>query len=184
MMPSNALWVSLPIPTLMLDGSDRIVQSNPAAESFLNVSARALEGAPIWTKLICDASLHDAYARAREGRTSLSVNNVEIGVSPEATPCNVEVAPLSGDTDLMLVMIVPREINGRMVQQSGAGKAAKSAIGMAEMLAHEIKNPLAGITGAAQLVAMNLTAQDQELTDLIVAECRRIVALLDQVEHF
>jgi two-component system nitrogen regulation sensor histidine kinase GlnL len=62
--------------------------------------------------------------------------------------------------------------------------AAKSAIGMAEMLAHEIKNPLAGITGAAQLLSMNLSGEDVELTDLIVAESRRIVKLLDQVEQF
>lgn len=62
--------------------------------------------------------------------------------------------------------------------------AAKSAIGMAEMLAHEIKNPLAGIAGAAQLLSMNLSAEDRELTDLIVHETRRIVQLLDQVEQF
>ncbi|MEM8536993.1 MAG: ATP-binding protein, partial [Pseudomonadota bacterium] len=62
--------------------------------------------------------------------------------------------------------------------------AAKSAIGMAEMLAHEIKNPLAGITGAAQLLSMNLSGDDLELTDLIVAETRRIVKLLEQVEQF
>jgi two-component system nitrogen regulation sensor histidine kinase GlnL len=62
--------------------------------------------------------------------------------------------------------------------------AAKSAIGMAEMLAHEIKNPLAGITGAAQLLSMNLEQEDLELTDLIVAETRRIVKLLEQVEQF
>jgi two-component system nitrogen regulation sensor histidine kinase GlnL len=55
---------------------------------------------------------------------------------------------------------------------------------MAEMLAHEIKNPLAGITGAAQLLSMGLDGGDLELTDLIVVESRRIVALLDQVEQF
>ena len=55
---------------------------------------------------------------------------------------------------------------------------------MAEMLAHEIKNPLAGITGAAQLLSMNLPKDDLELTDLIVAESRRIVKLLEQVEQF
>ena len=55
---------------------------------------------------------------------------------------------------------------------------------MAEMLAHEIKNPLAGISGAAQLLSMNLSAEDRELTDLIVEETRRIVKLLEQVEQF
>jgi two-component system nitrogen regulation sensor histidine kinase GlnL len=62
--------------------------------------------------------------------------------------------------------------------------AAKSAIGMAEMLAHEIKNPLAGISGAAQLLAMGLSPEDRELTDLIVEETRRVVKLLEQVEQF
>jgi two-component system nitrogen regulation sensor histidine kinase GlnL len=62
--------------------------------------------------------------------------------------------------------------------------AARSAIGMAEMLAHEIKNPLAGIAGAAQLISMNLSGEDLELTDLIVDETRRIVKLLEQVEQF
>ena len=51
-------------------------------------------------------------------------------------------------------------------------------------MAHEIKNPLAGITGAAQLLSMNLNADELELTDLIVAESRRIVKLLGQVEQF
>jgi two-component system nitrogen regulation sensor histidine kinase GlnL len=55
---------------------------------------------------------------------------------------------------------------------------------MAEMLAHEIKNPLAGITGAAQLIAMNASGEDRELTDLIVEETRRILKLLSQVEEF
>jgi two-component system nitrogen regulation sensor histidine kinase GlnL len=72
----------------------------------------------------------------------------------------------------------------RMTQNVSSNKAAKSAIGMAEMLAHEIKNPLAGITGAAQLLSMGLSGPDLELTDLIVEESRRIVKLLEQVEQF
>jgi two-component system nitrogen regulation sensor histidine kinase GlnL len=84
----------------------------------------------------------------------------------------------------MLMMISPREIASRMTQNLSSSKAAKSAIGMAEMLAHEIKNPLAGISGAAQLLSMGLSGPDLELTDLIVAETRRIVKLLEQVEQF
>ncbi len=81
-------------------------------------------------------------------------------------------------------MISPRELAGRMTLNHSVKSAAQSAIGMAEMLAHEIKNPLAGITGAAQLLSMNLKSDDLELTDLIVAESRRIVKLLEQVEQF
>ncbi len=84
----------------------------------------------------------------------------------------------------MVMLISPRELAGRMTQSHSVKSAAKSAIGMAEMLAHEIKNPLAGITGAAQLLSMNLPKEDLEFTDLIVAETRRIVKLLEQVEQF
>jgi two-component system nitrogen regulation sensor histidine kinase GlnL len=86
--------------------------------------------------------------------------------------------------DHVLVLLENRELAGRLDRAMGSKSAAKSAIGMAEMLAHEIKNPLAGITGAAQLLSMNASGEDRELTDLIVAETRRIVALLGQVEQF
>ena len=98
--------------------------------------------------------------------------------------CNLQIAPVMGKPGWMVMLISPRELAGRMTQSHSVKSAAKSAIGMAEMLAHEIKNPLAGITGAAQLLSMNLPKEDLEFTDLIVAETRRIVKLLEQVEQF
>lgn len=179
------LWNSIPVPALLLTADDIIVDSNPAAESFLNLSSRALTGAPVWDKVMIDAEIEAAYARARLNNSSLFVNDVDVG-SGERAPlqCNIQFAPLTGAEGMMLMMISPREIASRVTVNTSSSKAAKSAIGMAEMLAHEIKNPLAGITGAAQLLAMNLSAEDQELTDLIVDECRRIVKLLEQVEQF
>ncbi len=113
------------------------------------------------------------------------MNDVDVG-SGERAPlqCNIQFAHLQGAEGFMIMMISPREIASRMTQNVSSTKAAKSAIGMAEMLAHEIKNPLAGIAGAAQLLSMGLEGQDLELTDLIVEETRRIVKLLEQVEQF
>ena len=185
MIQDTALWSSLPVPALLLDGDDIIILSNPAAESFLNLSTRSLVGQRIWEKVMIDAPLEAPFTRARANRTSLFVNDVDVG-SGENPPmmCNLQFAPLQGSDDLMIVMISPREIASRVTQNHSSAKAAKSAIGMAEMLAHEIKNPLAGITGAAQLLSMGLTTEDRELTDLIVEESRRIVKLLEQVEQF
>jgi len=185
MILGEALWSSLPVPSLMLDGDDVITMSNPAAESFLNMSAKSLVGQKLWEKVMIDAPLEAPFGRARKNRTSLFVNDVDVG-SGERTPmlCNIQFAPLQGADDTMIVMISPREIASRINQNHSTGKAAKSAIGMAEMLAHEIKNPLAGITGAAQLLSMGLSPEDQEMTDLIVEESRRIVKLLEQVEQF
>lgn len=179
------LWNSLPVPALLLAADDTIIETNPAAESFLNLSSRALSGASLWDKVMIDSPLEGAFARARDQRSSLFVNDVDVG-SGERAPmqCNIQFAPLRGTDGLMLMMISPREIASRMTQNASSAKAAKSAIGMAEMLAHEIKNPLAGITGAAQLLSMGLSGDDIELTDLIVEESRRIVKLLEQVEQF
>lgn len=181
----ETIWVSLPTPALILDTEDRIARINPAAEGFLMSSARALRGQPVWDKLLVDAPLDEALERARAHDAPLFVNDVDVGTGSRAPmQCNLQIAPLAGEPGHMILQISPRELAGRMTQSHSVKSAAKSAIGMAEMLAHEIKNPLAGITGAAQLLSMSLNAEDRELTDLIVSESRRIVALLDQVEQF
>ncbi|SLN12725.1 Nitrogen regulation protein NR(II) [Roseovarius litorisediminis] len=185
MTSDEAIWTSLPVPALMLDADDRIVRINPAAEGFLMSSARAVVGQPVWDRLAVDAPLEEAFERARAHDTPLFVNDVDVGTGERAPlQCNLQIAPVSGHPGHMLLLISPRELAGRMTQNSSVKSAARSAIGMAEMLAHEIKNPLAGITGAAQLLSMNLAQDDLELTDLIVSESRRIVKLLEQVEQF
>ncbi|MDE0589566.1 ATP-binding protein [Halocynthiibacter sp. C4] len=182
-------WASLPIPAFILDADDHIEDCNPVAESFLNTSAKTLHGAPVWDKVMIDAPLESSFERVRKDRSALFINDVDVGGGDRPPVlCNIQIAPLSlvgGESSAkVLLLISPREIAGRLGRSHSVKSAAKSAIGMAEMLAHEIKNPLAGITGAAQLLSMNLSVEDQEMTDLIVAETRRIVKLLEQVEQF
>jgi two-component system nitrogen regulation sensor histidine kinase GlnL len=183
--PTQALWSSLPIPALMLDAEDRIVDVNLAAEFFLNTSRRSLLDHPVWDKIFVDAPLEESFARVRVAQAPLFVNAVDVGTgSRKPVSCDVQIASLGDHPDHVLVLLESREMQGRMDRALSSKTAAKSAIGMGEMLAHEIKNPLAGITGAAQLLSMNLPPEDQELTDLIVAETRRILKLLEQVEEF
>ncbi|WP_323775639.1 two-component system sensor histidine kinase NtrB [Leisingera sp.] len=185
MMDSAALWASLPVPAFLIDARDKIADVNAAGEGFLNTSRKALVGQPVWDALAIDAPIEVAFARARMQGTPLFVNDIDVGSGSRAPlQCGVQIAPLHGQEGVMLLMVTPRELAGRMIQTHSAKSAAASAIGMAEMLAHEIKNPLAGITGAAQLLSMNLSSDDLELTELIVSESRRIVKLLDQVEQF
>ncbi|SMX36239.1 two-component system sensor histidine kinase NtrB [Maliponia aquimaris] len=179
------IWSSLPVPAILIDDQDRIGDLNPAAEGFMNNSAKWLKDQPLWDRLAVDAPLEESFARAREFGTPLFVNDVDVGTGARAPlVCNLQIAPLAGRPGWMVMLISPRELAGRMTQSHSAKSSAKSAIGMAEMLAHEIKNPLAGIAGAAQLVSMSLGPEDLELTELIVAETRRIVKLLEQVEQF
>ncbi|WP_425046311.1 two-component system sensor histidine kinase NtrB [Primorskyibacter sp. S87] len=180
-----ALWSSLPIPAFVVDEDNRIAEVNSAGEGFLNASAKAVIGTPVWDQLAIDAPIEEAFARARRDGTPLFVNDIDVGSGNRAPlQCGLQIAPLQGVPGQMLVLLSPRELAERVTQSHSVKSSAQSAIGMAEMLAHEIKNPLAGITGAAQLLSMNLAPEDLELTDLIVEESRRIVKLLEQVEQF
>ncbi|NRB33899.1 MAG: PAS domain-containing sensor histidine kinase [Rhodobacteraceae bacterium] len=184
-MSESAIWSSLPVPGFLIDAEDRIAGLNSSGEGFLNASARSVIGVPVWDLIAVDAPLEDAFERARANGTPLFVNDVDVGSGQRAPlQCALQIAPLVGHPGTMILLISPRELAGRMTQSHSVKSAAQSAIGMAQMLAHEIKNPLAGIAGAAQLLSMNLPSEDLELTELIVEETRRIVKLLEQVEQF
>ncbi|OSP55256.1 nitrogen regulation protein NR(II) [Pseudoruegeria sp. SK021] len=181
----DVLWASLPIPAILLNADDTIADVTPSAEVFLNTSAKAMRDTPVWDRIMIDAPLERAFSRVRIDGSALFINDVDVS-SGNRPPvhCNIQIGPVSDDSGKVLLLIEPRQIADRMDRASLSKSAAKSAIGMAEMLAHEIKNPLAGITGAAQLLAMSLSAEDREMTDLIVAEARRVMKLLEQVEQF
>lgn len=183
-VPEN-LWSSIPVPAFLIGPDGLTAGANPAAEEFLTASAKSLIGQPLFDRLAIDAPLEDAFARMRAGHSSLFINDVEVGTGDRPPIlCNLQAAPLVGQPGTILLLIAPREFADRLGRTQGLTKSARSAIGMADMLAHEIKNPLAGIAGAAQLLEMNLGPEDRELTDLIVEETRRIVKLLEQVEQF
>lgn len=177
------IWALLPVPALIIDAEDRIAAINPAAEMFLNTTSRTVIGTPLFERLLFAADMEVALARVRSTASPVFINDVDSGPGDRPPAhCNLQLAPM--EDQAVLLVIAPRDLAGRIERSQSSQSAAKSAIGMAEMLAHEIKNPLAGITGAAQLLSMNLTDDDRELTDLIVAETRRVVKLLEQVEQF
>ena len=179
------LWQSLPFPAFTLSRGCLVLSANLASEEFLNVSERQLAGQPLFDRLSIDAPLVEAIERMQTGPSALYINDVEVAAAGRPPVlCNLQATLLRDPADTVLVLIQPREFADRLGRVQGLTKSARSAIGMADMLAHEIKNPLAGIAGAAQLLAMGLGPQDRELTDLIVIETRRIVKLLEQVEQF
>ncbi|MCZ8153632.1 MAG: ATP-binding protein [Rhodobacteraceae bacterium] len=181
----GVVWASLPLPALLIGPDNRIAEVNPAGEIFLNASSRSLMGQPAFDRLSIDAPMDEALARARANQSPLFINDVDVTTGERApVQCNIQVAPMHDNAEVILLIISPRDIADRLGRAMQVKSAAKSAIGMAEMLAHEIKNPLAGISGAAQLIGMNLPPEDRELADLIVEETRRIVKLLEQVEQF
>ncbi len=185
---TGTIWAALPVPALMVarvDQAESIVDCNPAAEQFFSLSRRTVKDRALSQVVQIEAPIDKALARCRENRAPVFINDVEVMMGERSAGlCSVQLALLGDRRDLVLMLLNPREIAGKLGKADVIRHAARSAIGMSQMLAHEIKNPLAGITGAAQLLSMALSGEDRALTDLIVAETQRIVKLLDQVEQF
>ena len=183
-------WDALPLPALIIDPAGRISAMNDAAEIWLNLSrrfalGRSFDNEELEARLRIAPPLAPLLERVRRADDGFYHPGVsfEIGdrIGGHSTQgATVHASPDSGAAGAVALLIVPDNGDG----QRPVKTAARSAIGMAEMLAHEIKNPLAGIRGAAQLIALNAPPEDREMAEMIVSESRRIVALLDQVERF
>jgi len=181
----EVIWNSLPNPVLALDGLGAIIEANGAAENFLGLSSRQLKGQTV-SDLAGEASrLSEMVHHVLRDEVNMAEYGVEFSL-PDMPVRLVDLlaAPLSGPEAGVLVMISPRAILETMDRSLTHRNAARSVAGMAQMLAHEIKNPLAGISGAAQLLAMTLSEEDRELTQLIRDEADRIGTLVGRVEEF
>ncbi|MFN3615762.1 MAG: two-component system sensor histidine kinase NtrB [Rubrimonas sp.] len=181
----EGVWQALPQPALLVGSDDRILAVNAAAESFLSASAAQLIRRTLADLAGPQSRLADLVRRGRGGAVSMADHNVDIALPDgRARSVDVQVAPLDEGSGAALILIQPRSIAEQMDRSLTHRAAARSVTGMAAMLAHEIKNPLAGISGAAQLLEMTLGDGERELTTLIREETRRVEKLLERVEAF
>lgn len=181
----EAIWSAMPYPALVVGPDDAIRGANPAAESFGAMSARQMAGRPLGKFLGDDSAVLDVVRQARRGGVSVAQYDVLVGWGDQTPQSqNVHAAPLHESEGSVLLLIHPLGMADKMDRSLGHRSAARSVTGMAAMLAHEIRNPLAGISGAAQLLEMGLGDADRELTGLIQTEAARIGKLVDRVEQF
>src|SRR5438093_2018793 len=117
-----------------------------------------------------------------------AVNEYKVDLGTPRNPgerlVDLYVAPLPERADHVVVMLQERTIADKMDRQLTHRGAARSVTALAAMLAHEIKNPLSGIRGAAQLLEASVPDEDRTLTKLICEEADRIVKLVDRMEVF
>ena len=122
----------------------------------------------------------------RESGATVNEYGVEIATPKFATPKLVDVygGPIPEQPGLVVLMLQQRTMAQMIERQLTHRAAARSVSGLAAVLAHEIKNPLSGIRGAAQLLEQNLSDDDRALTQLICSETDRIRNLVDRMEVF
>ena len=180
-----ALLSALPDPVLALDRDNIVRFVNPAAEQFFGTSAAGLSGHPFAEILAPQSPVFALLEAVRRSGGSIAEYDVPIE-GPRLAPRSVTIqgAPAGEGSDLVVLSLHERSMADKMDRQLTHRNAARSVTAMATMLAHEVKNPLSGIRGAAQLLEQDTDEAGRELTQLICDETDRIVALVDRMEAF
>ena len=181
-----SLLAALPFAVLAVDEETRIRFLNGAAEQFLEQGASGLTGRRLDELLAPDSPLFSLIAQANSGQTSVAEYDVSL-TFPRNRSRNLAItaAPLSDGSSLTVVSLHEQSIARRINSQIAHRNAARSVTGLAALLAHEVKNPLSGIRGAAQLLESAVTEEDDlGLTRLICEETDRICDLVDRMGLF
>jgi two-component system, NtrC family, nitrogen regulation sensor histidine kinase GlnL len=181
----TAVLNALPHPVIVVAGNGIVVEGNLAAEHFFACSIGNLLGHPLTDHLPSDSPLFSLIDQVRDAGGSVAEYGMTLD-NPRIGPhlVKIEVAGIAESPDLVVIAIHERSIATKIDQQLVHRNAARSVTAMAAMLAHEVKNPLSGIRGAAQLLEQNANQDDCLLTQLIVDESDRICALVDRMEVF
>lgn len=176
---------AVPTPVIGLDESDRIVYVNMAAEHFLQGSASVLQSTKLSDLLPSDSPVFSMIDQARRQSSVLFDYDLILeGARIGSHIVSVQVSSLTDRPGAVIVSLQMRSIANQLYRQFNFKGAARSVTAMAAMLAHEVKNPLSGIKGAAQLLEQNAVEADLPLTKLICDETDRICSLVDRMEVF
>ena len=185
-MPDTAALLSaLPDPVLAVDRGSIVRWVNPAAEQFFGIGTAALCGHPLTEFILPRSPLFALVELLWRGGGSIAEYDVLLE-GPRLPPRTVTIqgATTGEGADTVVLSLHERSIADKVDRQLVHRNAARSVTAMAAMLAHEVKNPLSGIRGAAQLLEQDADAAGRELTQLICDETDRIVALVDRMEEF
>lgn len=182
----DVLLGALPHPILVLAEDERIIYANGAAEVFFQASQAVLKRQTLEEVVVFGCPLVALARQVRRSGATVNEYGVEIGTPKVQTPRLVDIygGPMPEASELTVLMLQQRSMAQMIERQLTHRAAARSVSGLAAVLAHEIKNPLSGIRGAAQLLEPGLSDEDRGLAQLICAETDRIRNLVDRMEVF
>ena len=171
--------------TFVVDGSLKFCYINGAAEQLFQMSSASLVGQALDHALPDDGPVHALVRQVLREVTPISEYGVVLDTPKTGVrTMSIHAAPLGERHDVVVVSMQEQTRALRIGQQIENRHSVRSVTAMAALLAHEVKNPLSGIRGAAQLLEQNADADDVALTRLICDEADRIVALVDRMEVF
>lgn len=183
---AGAVLNALPHPVVMITEEGRIAGANQAAEIFFQNSASVLSRYELSHFVPFGSPVFSLVEQVRENGGPVTEYRVDIS-SPRLgleRVVDVYASPVAETSGNVALMLLPRSVTEKIDRQLTHRGAARTVTGLAAMLAHEIKNPLSGIRGAAQLLEADGDENERALTRLICDEADRIVGLVDRMETF
>jgi two-component system, NtrC family, nitrogen regulation sensor histidine kinase GlnL len=182
----DLLLAALPHPVLVLGDDDRVLYANLAAETFFSLSHGMLKRQTLPDIIAFSSPLGALVGQVRKSGATVNEYGVEVDLPRSGVHRLVDVfaGGMSEQPGLIVLMLQQRSMAQMIERQLTHRAAARSVSGMAAVLAHEIKNPLSGIRGAAQLLEPGVKDEDRALTQLICTETDRIRDLVDRMEVF
>ena len=182
----DLLLAALPHPVLVLGDDDRVLYANLAAETFFSLSHGMLKRQTLPDIIAFSSPLGALVGQVRKSGATVNEYGVEVDLPRSGVHRLVDVfaGGIPEQPGLIVLMLQQRSMAQMIERQLTHRAAARSVSGMAAVLAHEIKNPLSGIRGAAQLLEPGLGDEDRALTQLICTETDRIRDLVDRMEVF
>ena len=172
------LFAALPVAVLVIDPDGRIAHANAACELLLNHSESSMIGQPYDAVLLPP----EDYADRRDGH-GFAAFDTDIETTGGRRVRVDFLETRVPDRPGWRIVTLHHAPHARRLSQGERSAGARAAVGAAAMLAHEIKNPLSGIRGAAQLMGSGVGG-DEALSSLITTEVDRIVALIDRMQDF
>jgi two-component system nitrogen regulation sensor histidine kinase GlnL len=174
-------WLPTPIAVLQSDGT--VVFVNAELEDVMGQSRRSLEGQSFFNFFTDAKPLQHALAGANANEFAALRYDAELlRIKPEdILPVHVIVAQ-SDQTGEIIIELLPIQQQTRQDREERLFDQAQANKELIRNLAHEIKNPLGGIRGAAQLLEMELDAKElTEYTQVIIREADRLQTLVDRL---
>ncbi|MDC0093299.1 ATP-binding protein [Alphaproteobacteria bacterium] len=173
-------------PVFLINENNNIIYLNEIGEEFFGHSANLIIGNSIYNLIQKDSPISNLLTRVRKFKHGLTEESLDFSnINFPNRKVRAHLVPLSFNSNQIIIQLSELTVSQMFQSQRINSKISKSFSAMIDMLMHELKNPLAGIKGAAQLIESDLKSYDniKELTNLINIESDRIVSLLNRMEQ-
>ena len=166
-MDFKDLWESVPYPAFVLNVKNEIKLANPLSQQYCETSLYSLVGKKLSSYIGPNSAVFEVLDKISSNSSAIVKFDVPINWKNKGNQV-FDMYAVSVETGISnLIFFHPKRLKGKMEQALINQSSIKSVSAMGSVLSHEIKNPLASIIGAAQLLESSNVNVVQELVDMI-----------------